>query len=45
MTNPGNRRSSDHLDEQIANSFGSKESSSLKSLTQLRGFAGYEAAK
>jgi hypothetical protein len=33
MTNPrGNWRSSDHLDEQIANSFGSKESSSLKSL-------------
>ena len=31
MTNPGAIGEADHLDEQIANSFGSKESSSLKS--------------
>ena len=31
MTNPGAIGEADHLDEQIANSFGSKELSSLKS--------------
>ena len=31
MTNPGAIGEADHLDEQIANSFGSKKSSSLKS--------------